>query len=193
MKLFILSCDLNNYASFLFANTKEAAKWGDDWFEGTPHGVSYPVPVGIRNRVEDEPRSDVLPDFTHMGLDPIPTFSKRGVEALGAVLSKHGEFAPIQMDEAVQYVGFNPTTIVDVLDESRSEVKRFRDGRVMAVERHVLLESIAGLPPIFKIPQTRRNTTYVNEGFVQLAEERKLTGFRFESPPCANMTCYTYP
>lgn len=84
------------------------------------------------------------------------------------------------MDEEVQYFGFNPTTIVDVLDESCSEVRRFRDGRVMAVERHVLLDSVASLPPIFKIPQTRRNTTYVNEEFVRLAEERGLTGFRFE-------------
>jgi hypothetical protein len=39
---------------------------------------------------------------------------------------------------------------------------------------------VASLPAIFKIPQTRRNTTYVNEAFVELVEENGLTGFRFE-------------
>jgi hypothetical protein len=180
MKIFDLACDLQRYASFLFRDVQESAKWGDGWFEGTPRDGYYPTPIGKRNRTGDEPRSDVLPDFTHIGLDPIPTFSKRAVEALSSLLREHGELALIQIEEAVEYFGFNPTTIVDVLDEARSEVKRFRDGRVMSVERYVLVDSVASLPPIFKIPQTRRNTTYVNEEFVQLAKERGLTGFRFE-------------
>src|SRR4051812_13857059 len=108
MKLLKLKCDLKNYASFLFRDASEAAKWGDDWFEGTARGSSYPIPFGVRNREGDEPRSEVLPDFTHMGLDPIPTFSQRAVDALGAVLREHGELVPIEIDEPVQYFGFNP-------------------------------------------------------------------------------------
>ena len=180
MKIFDLTCDLDHFASFLFASEQEAAKWGDGWFEGTPRGQSYPVPAGKRNREGDTIRSDVLPDFTNLGLEPIPTFSERATEALHSVLTEHGELAPVQMDESTKYFGFNATTIVDALDESRSEIARFRDGRVMKVMRHVFLDSVEGVPPIFKIPQTRRNTTYVNEAFVRLVEERGLTGFRFE-------------
>src|SRR5689334_2674447 len=99
MKIFDLTCDMNHFASFLFANDQEAAKWGDGWFEGTPRGVSYSVPLGKRNLEGDAPRSDVLPDFTNFGLEPIPTFSERAVEALGATLRESGELAPIQMDE----------------------------------------------------------------------------------------------
>ena len=50
----------------------------------------------------------------------------------------------------------------------------------MAVDKHILLDSITTLPPIFKIPQTRRNTTYVNEAFVQRVQAHRLQGFRFE-------------
>ncbi|MBL0393037.1 hypothetical protein JJ685_18000 [Ramlibacter monticola] len=171
---------MNNYASFLFKDASESARWGDGWFEGTRRGSSYPIPVGVRNREGDQARSEVLPDFTQLGLRPIPTFSQRAVDSLGAVLREHGELAPIQMSELVQYFGFNPTTIVDVLDEKKSQIKRFTDGEVMRVERHVLLDSVTSLPPIFKIPQTRRNTTYVNEMFVGLVQEKGLTGFRFE-------------
>jgi hypothetical protein len=180
MKLFDLTCDLNNYASFLFRDVGESAKWRDGYFEGTPRGSSYPIPVGVRNREGDELRSEALPDFTLIGLSPIPTFSQRAVDCLGAILREHGELAAIQMDEPMLYFGFNPITIVDVLDEEKSQIKRFTDGGVMRVERHVLFDSVASLPPIFKIPQTRRNTTYVNEEFVRLVEERGLTGFRFE-------------
>ena len=180
MKLHKLTCDLDSYASFLFRDAGESAKWSDGWFEGTPRGSSYPVPIGVRNREGDKARSEVLADFTHMGLDPIPTFSQRAVDALGDALREHGELAPIQMDEPVQYYGFNPTTIVNVLDERTSQIKRFSDGGVMRVERHELLDSVTNLPPIFKIPQTRRNTTYVNELFVRLVEDHGLTGFRFE-------------
>ncbi|MFT3778998.1 MAG: hypothetical protein QM772_12105 [Ottowia sp.] len=99
---------------------------------------------------------------------------------LGPLLSEYGEFAPIELDEPILYFGFNPTTIVDILDESRSEIVRFSSGRVMAVDKYVLLDSVVELPPIFKIPQTRRNTTYVNEAFVTKVRDTGLTGFRFD-------------
>ena len=180
MKLFDLRCDLNNFASFLFDGAQESAKWGDGTFDGTPRRGLYAIPSAIRNFEGEEPRSNVLPDFTEVGLRPIPTFSERAVEVLGEVLTMHGELAPVEMDEPVRYFGFNPTTIVDILDEGRSEIARFRDGRVMSVERHVLADTVYELPPIFKIPQTRRNTTYVSETFVQLAKEKGVRGFRFE-------------
>ncbi len=108
-----------------------------------------------------------------------PTFSDRARQALDDLLTPNGEFAAIEMDEPMRYFAFNATTMVDALDESRSEIKRFSDGGVMRVPKHVLLESITALPPIFKMPQTRRNTTYVNEAFVARAQQHGLLGFRF--------------
>ncbi|MFT3777554.1 MAG: hypothetical protein QM772_04610 [Ottowia sp.] len=164
----------------MFKDLDEDDKWGGSMFDGDPLGEAYPIPKGIRNKEGDSLRPDILPDFTHIGLAPIPTFSERAIMTLGPLLSEYGEFAPIELDEPILYFGFNPTTIVDILDESRSEIVRFSSGRVMAVDKYVLLDSVVELPPIFKIPQTRRNTTYVNEAFVTKVRDTGLTGFRFD-------------
>ncbi|MFT3777544.1 MAG: hypothetical protein QM772_04555 [Ottowia sp.] len=180
MKLFDLRFNSNDFISFLFKNSAEHDKWAPPMFTGECHVKGYPVPAGMRNYEGDPPYPDALPDFTGMGLRPIPTFSEHAIQVLDLLLSEHGEFAAIALDEPVRYFGFNPTTIVDILDESRSDIVRFSSGRVMKVNKHVLLDSVTSLPPIFKIPQTRRNTTYVNEAFVTKVRDTGLTGFRFD-------------
>lgn len=176
MKLFRLKADFSICCAFL-NQSSDASVWGDGWFEGTSRGSDYPIPLGER---EEERIDGPLPDFTHFSLDPIPTFSSRAVKSLDDLLTPYGEFAAIEMDEPMRYFAFNATTIVDVLDEEKSKIKRYSDGGVMRVEQHILLESVTSLPPIFKIPQTRRNTTYVNEQFVQRVQASGLLGFRFE-------------
>jgi hypothetical protein len=180
MKIFDLIFNSNDFVSFLFKNSEEHDKWAAPMFTGEPYGKDYSIPIGVRNHEGGPPYLEVLPDFTGMGLRPIPTFSERAIQVLGPLLNGHGEFAPIALDEPIRYFGFNPTTIVDILDESRSEMVYFSSGRVMRVDKHVLLDSVTSLPPIFKIPQTRRNTTYVNEAFVTRVEDTGLTGFRFD-------------
>ncbi len=176
MKLFDLRADFGTCCAFLFRSGTHRV-WGDGWFEGTPRGGDYPVPQGER---DDERIDGPLPDFTDFALHPFPTFSERAIKALDDLLTPYGEFAAIEMDEPMRYFAFNPTTIVDLLDEEKSEIARFRSGGVMAVDKHVLLDSVTSLPPIFKIPQTRRNTTYVNEQFVQRVQASGLLGFRFD-------------
>jgi hypothetical protein len=175
MNLLDIRADFDTCCTFLFKEGEDIHMW-DGRFEGTPHQEGYPVPKGERG----EDRIDgPLPDFTRFDL-AYPTFSERAMSALGDLLSAHGEFAAIEMDEPMRYFAFNATTIVDVLDEEKSKIKRYSDGGVMRVEQHILLESVISLPPIFKIPQTRRNTTYVNEQFVQRVQASGLLGFRFE-------------
>ncbi|MFT3776706.1 MAG: hypothetical protein QM772_05760 [Ottowia sp.] len=180
MKIFDLRFNPNDFASFLFKDLDENDKWEFPLFAGERYGKAYPVPAGVRDHEGDPPYPEALPDFTGIGLGPIPTFSEHAIQILGPMLSENGEFAAIALDEPVRYFGFNPTTIVDILDESRSDIVRFSSGRVMKVNKHVLLDSVTSLPPIFKIPQTRRNTTYVNEAFVTKVRDTGLTGFRFD-------------
>lgn len=179
MKLLELRSNYDGFISFLFKDLSEDDKWGYPMFSGEPAKKPYPIPSGVRNFENGLPYPEIFPDFTNLGLSAIPTFSERAVSVLGPMLSQHGELAPIQLDEPMRYFGFNPTTVVDILDETRSEIVRFSSGRVMAVDRHVLLASVKQLPSIFKIPQTRRNTTYVNEAFVTRVNEAGLTGFKF--------------
>lgn len=181
--MLILSCDLESYASFLFRSVEEDEKW-KNLFHGHPRLGEYPVPLGIRNSVGSEKRSNVLPDFTNMGLTPVPTFSERAVHALKDILEECGELAPIEMDEAMRYWGFNPTKMVEgLLDMNKSDIKYFPGGRVMRVAHYELNPITKPLPWIFKIPETRRNTTYVNQDFVNKVKEHKLTGFKFLDLP----------
>jgi len=184
----ILECNFDGYASFLFKDAEEEDKWLSprdrfNLFDGTPRNGKYPVPQGIRNWIGKEKRSSVLPDFTHIGLTPIPTFSERAVQALGDMLSCNGELAPIKMDEAMQYYGFNPTRIVDVVDEKNSTIVYFPDGGIMDIDHYVLRADAKELPPIFRIPQLVRNTTYVSDEFIARVNECKLTGFCFQPLP----------
>lgn len=178
MKLFELRSNYTGFVSFLFKDLVEDHKWDYPLFSGDPAKGPYPVPSGVRNLENGPPYPQILPDFTNLGLSPIPTFSEHAISALGELL-EHGELAPIKLDEPMEYFGFNATAIVDILDESRSQIVRFSSGRVMSVSQYMLATSVKQLPPIFKIPQTRRNTTYVNEAFVMRVEEAGLTGFKF--------------
>ena len=99
------------------------------------------------------------------------------------MLSRNGELAPIKMNEAMQYYGFNPTRIVDVVDEKNSIIVYFPDGGIMDIDHYVLRADAKELPPIFRIPQLVRNTTYVSDEFIARVNECKLTGFRFQPLP----------
>ena len=174
MKLFDLRADLSICRSFL--RLEDTPNVWEGLFDGTSRLGSYPIPQGER---EEEQADGPPPDFTTFNL-AYPTFSERAIEILGDLLIPYGELAAIEMDEPMRYFGLNATTIVDALDEEKSKIKRFTDGGVMRVEQHVLRESVTSLPPIFKMPQTRRNTTYVNEQFVEVVQRHGLSGFRFD-------------
>jgi hypothetical protein len=101
-------------------------------------------------------------------------FRPRAAEKLGTGLSSHGELLPLACDDTVLAV-FNPTLVVDALDENASDILRFQDGRMMGVQRYVFHSAkIAGLE-IFKLPNLRVSPTYVTEVFV---DRWKLSGLR---------------
>lgn len=177
MKLYDLRADFSIFCSFRYRAGENIHLW-DDIFNGESRSQGYPVPKGERR--DDDNIEGPLPDYTDFALGPYPTFSDRAKSVMSELLALYGEFAAIEMHEAMSYSAFNATTIVDVLDEEKSSIKRYTDGGVMRVEKHGLLEMVTTLPPIFKIPQTRRNTTYVNEAFVQRVQASGLQGFRFQ-------------
>lgn len=174
MKLYELRADYDQCCSFSFRHDEDIHMW-DELFNGERLPADCPIPKGTRH---EESMDGPLPDFTHFDL-VYATFSDRARQALNDLLTPNGEFVVIEMDEVMRYYAFNATTMVDALDESRSAIAYFRSGGVMAVDKHVLLDSVTSLPHIFRMPQTRRNTTYVNEAFVERAQQHGLQGFRF--------------
>ena len=53
----------------------------------------------------------------------------------------------------------------------------------MDIDHYALRADTKELPPIFRIPQLVRNTTYVSDEFIARVNECKLTGFRFQPLP----------
>jgi len=108
----------------------------------------------------------------------VPVFSKRTVLAINDLLRSRGELYPLICDEG-DYYAFNVTNVVDALDLEDSEIKYFRDGRIMRILHHKFrTEKLIG-QHIFKIPQTPLMDVFVTQDFVSRVENANLLGFKF--------------
>jgi hypothetical protein len=73
---------------------------------------------------------------------------------------------------------FNATTVLDALDENRSEIIRFDDGDVLNIERYVFRQEAVGNYPIFKLPY-RASNLYMRAEFIDQIKDMKFCGIGF--------------
>jgi len=106
----------------------------------------------------------------------------RALELLRPDLEPYGEFLPLRADETVSL--FNVTTVVDALDEERSQIVRFDDGGVLTIEKHVFRPDAIGDAQIFKLPErhdgVRVSSIYLQETIVRRIGELGLKGVAFD-------------
>ena len=104
----------------------------------------------------------------------VPVFTTEAYEALRPVLDGRGEVLPLNITDAPpDAVAFNPTRVVDALDEQRSDIKRFSSGRVMRIARPVFIPDRVRDETIFKVT-TYPRALYVTDAFVRAAEAGRL-------------------
>jgi hypothetical protein len=115
-------------------------------------------------------------DFPWLG-SHAPMLRERAVEKLGTDLEGHGELLPLACAEPVWL--FNVTTVIDALDQAKSQIARFEDGSVMNIEQHVFQPRAIGGHKIFKLPH-RASCTYVTGKFVEVVRRSGLFGASFE-------------
>ncbi len=111
----------------------------------------------------------------------IPAFSQKAVDALRDMLEPNGELLPL-VSTVGSYYAYNVTTVADVLDHDRSEVKWFETAKrkviAMSIDRYEFHpEKLEGLS-IFRIVEEPLKT-YVTNLFVERVREHKLRGFVF--------------
>jgi hypothetical protein len=106
-------------------------------------------------------------------------FTERAVSALGGLLRESGELLPLLCDDADLWV-YNPTEVIDALDEGASGVVRFKDQRIMSVQRYVFREDAVRGQKIFKIKRLRVSPSFVGEAFVGAWHRAGLRGLGFE-------------
>lgn len=100
------------------------------------------------------------------------------IDKIGGFLEKYGELLPLDCDED-NVVIFNPTVVVDALDENASSILRFKSGKVMRIVDYVFRPEVVTDKHIFKIPNIRASSTFVSDHFVDLWISAGLKGLKF--------------
>lgn len=107
----------------------------------------------------------------------LPALSKRAAEGLRGLIEPSGELLPTLCHEGEYYL-LNVTTVLDVLDEKRSNIDRLRDV-VLRIDHHAFKAS-AHVPPsifAFKIPcRPEGRHVYLTHEFVERVLDLGLTG-----------------
>ncbi len=119
----------------------------------------------------------VRPFNDYPGLGLFPAFSARAVDALRGILEPNGELLPFE-SKLGTYYAYNITTVVDVLDETRTEAARFDDGRIFHIERYAFRANALADLTVFRLTQ-QPSGAYVTEAFVRQVSEHGLKGFEF--------------
>jgi hypothetical protein len=118
-----------------------------------------------------------LGDFPPFSL-PVPVMSRRAVDALGDLLDRDVELLPLDAPEG-SFFAANVTNVADALDVERSEVKRFRSGRIMRVLRYELRREAIEPAAIFKLVEPRPDV-YVTDAFRDAVEAAGLEGLDWD-------------
>jgi hypothetical protein len=130
-------------------------------------------PIEVRGRVR------TFNDFPCVNLTR-PAFSARAVEAMRDMLEPNGELLPLKTPEGAYYA-YNTTTIADVLDARRSEVRWLPNQKPITavfIERYEFVAEKVRDLTIFRIPEEPANV-FVTETFATRVRERGLRGFEF--------------
>ena len=148
----------------------------DSLIDGTPRQKTWRL-IPMRLIHHDEGKNLSPSDSPWLGSHAL-IFKRAVIERLGKILKQYGELLPVVCPEAELLI-FNPTRVVDALDEQASSVLRFSGGRIMLVDRYVFrAEAIANVD-IFKIPNLRVSPTFMSERIVELWRTTGLQGLDF--------------
>ncbi|MGX7828887.1 imm11 family protein [Actinokineospora sp. 24-640] len=142
--------------------------------DGTPLGATWRRLPVVRFASEGRDGGSVEADLPWLGTHVL-VLRPRAVDVLGPVLVEHGELLPLACQDADLWL-FNVLTVVDALDEERSDLVRFDEGNVMEVRSCAFVaDRVVGLP-VFKVPQLLRWSLYFGQDFARLITRSGLTG-----------------
>lgn len=144
---------------------------------GMPRRVTW-RPIRMQLIREDEGKKLMVSDSPWLGSHAL-IFRKPAIEKLAGLLEEYGELLPLTCSEAELFV-FNPTRVLDALDEQASSVMRFSNGRIMRITRYVFKPAIVAGSHIFKIANLRVSPTFVDEHVVKAWASAGLRGLAFD-------------
>jgi hypothetical protein len=100
-------------------------------------------------------------------------------QKVGGLFAPYGELLPLDINGDLNKVfWFHCTNIVDALDEAKSKIQRFDDGRIMAIDEYAFFADRIDSNEVFYVRGTRQGP-FFTEPFKQKIEAQKLTGLEF--------------
>jgi hypothetical protein len=159
----------------------------DKWFVGEivsrplakAFGLEWKIPRFAEADANDEGYN---PDSLHCDFvspDGEIGLRKKAMKCVGEVLQLYGELLPIKVEgETDSAFWFHCTNIINALDEAKSKIQRFDDGRIMAIDDYTFFADRIGSNEVFYVRGTRQGP-FFTEPFKQKIEAQKLTGLEF--------------
>ncbi len=132
----------------------------------------------IRAQREGQPRGDFV---WLVGAESAAVFNDKALQVLRLLMGDSVEILPLQCeDDSVHLV--NVIDMIDCLDQEKSTIKRYSNGSIMKIIRHVFKEELLQNKHIFKLPQPQV-PIYVSDTFKKTVEEHELRGLIWEPLP----------
>lgn len=187
MKYWLLDWEVERYRSFSTPWTPEQRERWFYWRERFRKGGRFveewepPYLRLFRGEWGEEEKEEVkpVPDFTHGYIDL--ACSQRAKEIIAPLVRDYVEFLPLDT-EVGPYWELNLPRL-SCLDETRAEVKRFRDsGRIMEILRYACKWERIGHHHLFRLAE-HWGSRFASDAFRQLVEAHGLTGLIFQEIP----------
>lgn len=144
---------------------------------GIPRASKW-APIPMRILSTEDQRNLIRSDAPWLGSHAL-IFKSGAAESLEAILCANGELLPLVCEVEPGLKIYNPTRLIDALDEDRSAVVRFQSGKIMMVQRYAFRPDVIGDIDIFKIPNLRVSPTFVTQRFVDCWKSSGLKGLDF--------------
>jgi hypothetical protein len=91
------------------------------------------------------------------------------------------EVLPISFISKIEMHVLNVTSVIDCLDEEKSDIKYFENSKdVMSIKKYKFAEELLENVLLFKIPQLNRTEIFATDSFRELITGSFLTGLNFK-------------
>ena len=139
------------------------------------------VPPRVYEYEDNPPKQGDFPSLSNFFI--IPVMSQRAWDTLRPLIGDCCEALPVIHPSGKPYYIIHVMETIDALDEERSELERYPDGRVAVVDRYALKYDLLEGKHIFKFPRKSGAELLLDDEFRRVVEENKLKGLRFNPIP----------
>jgi hypothetical protein len=180
MNVYCLECDTDRF-HFVYANPAGDAQTLLFHAQGEPYGSTWKPARHSYCAVgsEDYNPKATFGDFVGVGGNANIGLTAHAAERAARLLLPYGELLPLNIDGDLNKIfWFHCTNVLDALDEGKSKVKCFPNGRIMVVDEYAFLADRVGVNELFHL-KDERGRVFCTESLKQKIEAQNLTGLDF--------------